>query len=71
MAVDTKRKRKGATAPPQPATTVPFPDGTIDAGDRGTLTGEYVPSLMAAGGTRRGFKIFGDDDCYTWKPRYV
>lgn len=72
MAVDSKKKRKGATAPPQPATTVPFPDGTVDAADRAVLSGEYVPSLMAMGsGTRKGFKFFGDDDCFTWKPRYV
>jgi hypothetical protein len=72
MAIDSKKKRKGASAPPQPAATVPFPDGTVSSADMAVLSGEYVPTLMAADeSTRRGFKFFGDEDCFTWKPRYA
>lgn len=70
MAINTKKRRKGATAVPQPASTVPFPDGTVDIADRGSLSGEYVPAHMTSSETSRpGFVIFGNEDCFTWKTR--
>lgn len=48
MPVDTAKKRKAALTEGAPQTDVPLPDGTIDAGDRGQLTGTYVPSPVSA-----------------------
>ena len=68
MPVDTPKKRKAAAGVPQPATTVPFPDGTIDVDDRAALSGVYLPTApsVLAG---LGFVIFGDEDCWTMKVR--
>lgn len=68
MAVDTPEKRKKAAGVPQPATTVPVPDGTIDVFDRGALSGVYLPTAPAVLASL-GFVVYGDEDCFTLKIR--
>lgn len=72
MPISSKKKRKAATAVPQPASTVPFPDVSVGAEDRAALAGEYVPSLFLSGGFGGGgpgFRFFGGADCFTLKPK--
>ena len=68
MAIDTPKKRKSAAGVPQPETNVPLPDGTIDALDRATLSGVYLPAAASVIGGL-GYILFGDEDCWTFKAR--
>ncbi len=44
MAIDTEKKRRRATGVGRtPGTSIPKPDGTIDARDRAQLAGVYLP----------------------------
>ena len=54
MAIDSARKRRAAAAA-SGTSVAPLPDGTIDAGDRGVVTGIYWPTGQATSTTSEGY----------------
>lgn len=68
MPIDNEDERRAGIATGQPGVAPIEPDGSIDRGDRGALSGVYVPGAFSSG-VLGGLSInmFGDGMCYTYK----